>query len=94
LIENGTPWSGPSEPPAVTARSAASALVSACSAISVTTALIFGFTDAVQMRLNHLTRGDLLCSDERRERGRVLIMDGARICDLLVEHSCLRPIAT
>ena len=50
LIENGTPCSGPSGEPSATALSAASALANACSAMSVTTALIFGFTAWMRSR--------------------------------------------
>ena len=45
--------------------------------------------DAVQVRLDHFTRGELLGADERRKRGRVLVMDGAGVCDLLHGHGHL-----
>ena len=45
--------------------------------------------DAVEMRLDHFAGRELLCSDEGRKRGRLLIVDGAGVCDRLVEHGRL-----
>ena len=48
LMEYGTPWSGPSSAPEVTARSASRAAASAASAVRVQNALTTGFTRSMR----------------------------------------------
>jgi hypothetical protein len=90
-LMNGTPCRGPSGASLATALSAASALASACSAMSVTTALICGFTASMRSKCAWTTSRDESCfvRMSAASAGRLLIMDGAGVGDLSVEHSHL-----
>src|SRR5207247_10328434 len=62
LIETGTPWSGPSLAPRLSAPVARFASASACSAATVQYALRLGFTFSIRARAGRVTsRGEALC---------------------------------
>ena len=79
LTVHGTPRNGGSSPPALTRASAASASASASTKRSHASAFVRGWrgVQAVDVRLHHLTRGDLAAADRGGEVGGAAEREGA-----------------